>query len=533
MKLVTAAVPGLEDPSPAATPGDIGWRTALPLLVVAIGAILALYWQTAESIVAIWARSETFAHGYLIAPISIVLIWARRKEVARLAPAPDYMGLVLLGGLGLGWLVAAAGQVQIIQQYAMVAMIPAAVIAIAGRHVARKLAFPLAFLLLGVPIGEALIPPLMDWTADFTVTALKLSGIPVYREGTFFTIPSGNWSVVEGCSGLRYLIASITVGALYAYVSYRKLWKRLLFVVLSVIVPIIANGLRAYMIVMIAHLSDMKLALGIDHLIYGWLFFGLVMVLLFWAGSFWRDDAEAGAVPDDAEVSSRRAGAPHGGWIAGSAVAAVLLAGAWPLYAAHLDRPAGESAGLRLEAPQPVHGWSLEDKAVTNWRPNYDGAATSLFQTYRKGDRVVVLYVAYYPTQRRGAELVTSTNVMVVQKHPVWSNVGELRRKENLGTGPLGIRQTQLRSPPQRLLVWDWMSISGHELTNPYLAKALFARSKLLGRRDDGAAIIIAAPYEGEPDDAADTLREFALEMAPSIEAALARVAGQTTSPGH
>ena len=89
----------------------MGWRTALPLVVLAVVAILALYWQTAESIVAIWARSETFAHGYLIVPISVVLIWMRRREVARLAPSPDFLGFVLLGGFGLAWLVAAAGQV--------------------------------------------------------------------------------------------------------------------------------------------------------------------------------------------------------------------------------------------------------------------------------------------------------------------------------------------------------------------------------------------------------------------------------------
>ena len=205
----------------------------------------------------------------------------------------------------------------------MVAMIPTVVIIIAGRRVARALAFPLGFLLLGVPVGEALIPPLMDWTADFTVTALRLSGIPVYREGTFFTIPSGQWSVVEGCSGLRYLIASITVGALFAYLSYQKLWKRLLFVALSVIVPIIANGMRAYMIVMIAHLSDMKLALGIDHLIYGWLFFGLVMLLLFWIGSFWRD-------PEPAISAQSATLSPGPGWAPGAIAGAVLRSSCSP-----------------------------------------------------------------------------------------------------------------------------------------------------------------------------------------------------------
>ena len=163
-------------------------------------------------------------------------------------------------------------------------------IAILGREVAKAIMFPLGFLLLGVPMGEALIPPLMEWTADFTVAALQLSGIPVFREGLLFRDPSGNWSIVEGCSGVRYLIASFTVGVLFAYLSYRRAWKRLLFAAMSIIVPIIANGLRAYLIVMIAHLSNNQLAHGVDHFIYGWVFFGLVMLLC--SGS-----ARSGAIP--------------------------------------------------------------------------------------------------------------------------------------------------------------------------------------------------------------------------------------------
>ena len=318
-KTLARAVPdSLAPPS-----GSAGWRTALPLLVLTLGAIVALYWPTAQSIVAIWDRSETFAHGFLIVPIVLYLLWTRRKLIAQQTPVADWLGAGLLALAGMAWLVANAGKVQVVQQFAFVAMIPAAVIAIAGRRAAWAMAFPLAFLFLGVPVGEGLIPPLMDFTADFTVAALKLSGMPVYREGTFFMIPSGQWSVVEGCSGLRYLIASITVGTLYAYLSYQDIRKRVIFIALSVIVPIIANGLRAYMIVMIAHLSDMKLALGIDHLIYGWVFFGIVMLLLFWIGSYWRDPEptiptsvpltaaqirEAGSPPDEPPSAGRRRG---------------------------------------------------------------------------------------------------------------------------------------------------------------------------------------------------------------------------------
>lgn len=501
---------------------DIGWRVALPLVIAVIAIILAIYWRTAESIVAIWSRSETFAHGFLIVPISIVLVWTRRREVANLAPAPDALGLVMMAGAGLAWLLAAAGQVQVVQQYAMTAMIPAAVVAVAGRRVALALAFPLGFLFFGVPVGEVLIPPLMNWTAHFTVVALRLSGIPVFQQGDNFTIPSGTWSVVEGCSGLRYLIASITVGALYAYLSYRRFWKRALFVALSVIVPIIANGLRAYMIVMIAHLSDMRLALGVDHLIYGWVFFGLVVFLLFWLGSFWRDPAP-GASRDPG------AGVPPlpprpGARAAGSAVAAIAIAAAWPLWAAQLDRVGQASGMATLASPAGASGWRLDPTPLTNWRPRYSGASTSLFDVYRKGNRAVTLYLGYYPHPRPGAQLVTTTNVMVVQKDPVWQQIGQSLRPEDLGRGSVKVRETRLKSAGQSLLVWDWFRIAGHDLSNPYLAKLLLARERLLGHGADGAAVILATPYGGGPGHAEDTLREFSREMLPSIDAALARV---------
>ena len=521
MNIETDRALRVHEPLPRTASANTGWRTVLPLTVAVVAIILMLYWRTGESIVAIWSRSETFAHGFLILPITLFLIWSKRREVAKLVPSPDILGLVLLAGAGLLWLIAVAGQAQVVRQYALVAMIPAAVIAIAGREAVLTLAFPFGFLMLGVPVGEALIPPLMNWTADFTVAALRLSGIPVFHEGTFFTIPSGNWSVVEGCSGLRYLIASITVGALYAYLNYWRLWKRVLFVVLSVLVPLIANGLRAYMIVMIAHLSDMKLALGIDHLIYGWLFFGLVMLLLFWLGTFWRDPA-SDTIGRRIDTSQRGVRLSRAAAI-GSAVAAVVIAAVWPLYAAYLERASGASDIPVLATPASASGWSAETMALTDWRPRYGGTSASVVQVYRKGDRAVLLYLGYYRQQRQGAELVTSQNMMVKQKHPVWANVGESRRQEDLAGVPTNIRETQLRSVGQRLMIWDWFRISRRDLSNPYVAKLLLARDRLLGRGDDAAAIIVAMPYDERTEIAEETLRQFVHDMLPSIDAALAR----------
>ena len=126
-------------------------------------------------------------------------------------------------------------------------------------------------------------------TADFTVAALRASGIPVYREGLQFVIPSGSWSVVEACSGIRYLMASFMVGSLFAYLNYRSWRRRLAFVAVSLVVPIVANWLRAYMIVMLGHLSGNTLAVGVDHLIYGWVFFGIVIMAMFMVGARWSE----------------------------------------------------------------------------------------------------------------------------------------------------------------------------------------------------------------------------------------------------
>jgi len=500
------------------------WTFATVLTIAAVVALLLLFQQTTLSTIALWKSSETYAHGYLIFPISAYLIWSRRKEIILLTPQSDLRGLLLLLLLGFGWLLAYLARVQVVQQYTLVAMIPVLVWIILGLRITRALMFPLGFLFFAVPFGEFLVQPLMDFTANFTIAALQLTGIPVYREGTFFTIPSGQWSVVEGCSGLRYLIASITLGCLYAYLTYRSTKRRIIFTILSLIVPVIANGLRAYMIVMIAHLSDMKLALGIDHLIYGWIFFGLVMALLFWIGTFWREDLPQD-VGDKPAATPVNAAAINVRRIALATIAAVGVAALWPGYAAYLKSQVLPPVPIRLEAPAAINGWHADPAPLSSWTPEYSGSDTSLMQTYRKGNKVISLYLGYYLHQREGAELITSTNVLVRQKHPVWNKVGETGRTVTISGKPVQIIQTRLRSPALRLLVWNWDYLGNTYTANSYLAKLLEAKTRLLGQRDDATAIILSIPYEDKPDGAVATLQEFIDDMLPAIEASLKRAA--------
>jgi exosortase A len=259
-------------------------------------AILAIHHETAASIVTIWIRSETYTHGFLVVPICLWLVWRERAVIAATPIAPWWPGLAFVAAAGALWLLASSADALGLQQFALAFMLQAAVITVVGLRMTRELAFPLVFLLFAVPFGEIFIPRMIDWTADFTVAAVRASGVPVYSEANIIDLPTGRWSVVEACSGVRYLIASLMVGTLYAAIAYRSWRRRAAFIAASIVVPIIANWLRAYLIVMLGHLSNNRLAVGVDHIIYGWIFFGVVMLLLFWVGSFWQQDGTTGTV---------------------------------------------------------------------------------------------------------------------------------------------------------------------------------------------------------------------------------------------
>ena len=497
------------------------WPAAGLATLAALVAVSLLFYPTLASMVDIWIRSETFTHGFLILPISLWLVWERREGLLRLTPRPEYRVLWLMLPVGFLWLLAWLVDVLVVQQLAFVALLILVVWALLGNRVARYLMFPLGFLFFAVPMGEALIPPMMDFTADFTVNLLRLTGIPVYREGTFFSIPSGNWSVVEGCSGVRYLIASVTLGVLYAYLTYTKTWKRLLFVGVAIVVPVIANGLRAYMIVMIAHLSDMRLALGIDHYIYGWVFFGIVIFILFALGAFWRDPPAPLPLPEASGVA--RPGSP---WPALAAVLAV--AALWPGLGLTLERKAPAAIGqVTLTVPPGRGDWAALDRIPWDWRPQILNPDARIAQAYVDAGHPVALYAGFYLTQRQGAELINSQNIMVRQKHPVWSNKGERHFAVDLGNRRIEVVRAKLESAGLNLAAWYWYRVGDRYTINPYWAKVMEAAARLFGLRRDGAFLVVAAPYEEDPREAEPRLKDFLRVMLPAVEHSLDEAAGR------
>ena len=503
---------------------NLVWRTEAILVVLALLGLVGWYWSTFTSITEIWERSATFAHGFAVPVIAGWLVWRGRDRLANVAARPAWGVLLLLAGAGLGWLLGDLGEVNSLSQFAFICMLVLLVPCVAGLAATRVMLFPLGFFLVfTVPIGEFLLPQLMESTADFTVVALRMSGVPVYREGQLLVIPTGNWSVVEACSGIRYLIASLMVGSLYAYLNYKALWRRLVFVLISGLVPLVANWLRAYMIVIIGHLSSNRLATGVDHVIYGWVFFGVVMALMFWVGSFWHEypAPQDPAAQSDATAPVRGA-SPGVIWLA--ALVAVLVAGAPKVAELAILKHQATAGAAHIKGATEIPGWQAFPGGLSTWQPHFNGASDTQHQTYRRGAQEVGLYMAYYRNQDREHKLVSSDNTLAGVDGRGWTRVAVKGRDVSVLGNVLPVISTDLRGQDQdpRLTAWHWYWIGGRLTSSEYRAKAYTAFSRLLGKGDDSAVVIVyvrsASP---EADDQA--LSGFVTDSMPALEAVLQR----------
>lgn len=468
---------------------------------------------------AIWSRSDTFAHAFLVPPISLWLAWRRRAVLARLPQQPMPWLLLPMAGACLLWLVGEMATVNAASQFALVTLVVLSVPALFGWAITRELLFPLAFLYFAVPLGEFLVPTLIDHTADFTVAALRLSGVPVYREGNEFVIPSGNWSVVEACSGVRYLIASLMVGTLFAYLNYASLIRRLLFVAVAIVVPIVANWLRAYMIVMIGHLSGNKLAVGVDHLIYGWVFFGVVIGIMFLIGARWAETEPHAIVPDGLhEPYPLQTGRT---WFMSGAVVLLLLITQGlqsRLDQVTSDRP----VALRLPESTAMQPMPFE--------PGFRNPLARAGADYVQDGESVWLWVGYFRQQRSDRKLVSSTNTLVADTDKRWVQVARGTRKVALPGGPVVVRTAELRqgtplhgAPAERLLAWQLYWVGDRLVSSDAWAKMFQAYDRMRGRGDDGAALILVTPLTADADA---TLEAFLQSRAVEITSMLAAAGG-------
>jgi len=427
-------------PAPAATLArdrPAGWPTLLALGLGLAGLAL-LFRAEAAAALRVWRDSTAYSHCFLVLPIALWLAWDRRAAARGLPLRPTPWPLLAIPVLGLGWFTAERLGLMEGRQLAALLMAQALLVALLGWRLARVQAPALAYLLFLVPVGGFLVPGLQHVTAGFVDVGLEMLGIPHVVDEFSIEIPEGMFYVAEACAGLRFLIAALAFGALYGVLCFRDPGRRLLFLVACLVVPILANGVRALGIVLAGHLLGSAEAAAADHLIYGWGFFSAIIFLLALAGLPFRQDARppaaAAAMP---LVPAGRPGAALA--IAGMAC---VLAAAGPAASLLLNRPGAMPAPHLpgFVATGSCRALDAGDPAWT-WHFGCNGAALSA--------RVEFLPPHAPPALLRARRLAATERAASGDDAPADTITGQL----DLAAGDAGITEIDPRVPPRWSLV--------------------------------------------------------------------------------
>lgn len=513
---MTAASPPLAALHASALPRI--WPRQLKALAALWAAILLLFAHDGVDMARIWWTSSTYGHCLFIPPLIGWLVWQRREGLRPIPPRSWGPGLIWLGGGAFVWLLGDAAGLAVLRHGALVLMLQGAVATCLGPAVVRALLFPLFYAFFLIPVGSELEPALQLVTARIAVHLLALLGVPTHLEGVFITIPNGYFKVAEACSGAKFLIAMTAYGVLVGNVCFRSWVRRGLFLGAALLLCLLANGVRAFATIYVAWRTTVDAAVGFDHVVYGGLFFALVMAAMMALAWPFFDRRPGDPYFDAGVLAAMPVRARPLAPLFGAALMLILAGPLWSLASAHLGR-----ADLAPPTLPTVRGWTRSHAPMrAAWAPHYAGADYRLQGRYADGQgHVVDLALISYAQQDEGRELIGfgqgatgpegDDNRGWSWASPAWAPPGA-RGEEILAPGPV-----------VRHVVSFYRVGSGALTGSAGRVKLDTLMARLLGRDQRAVAILVSAEDRpGAPADAA--IRAFLAAVGDPKEVADAAV---------
>ncbi|HSZ61478.1 MAG TPA: exosortase A [Terriglobales bacterium] len=231
------------------------------------------------------ARDPNFEHGIFVPQFALYILWQDRKRLQAIAPSPSWAGLplIVLGLLML--IIGVLGAELFFSRVSLLILLAGLVILFQGWNFFRAILFPLAFLLLMIPIPALILQqitfPLQMLAAKLATALLQLVQVPVLREGNVIVLASMPLDVAEACSGIRSLLTLVTLAIIYGYLMETRIWMRVLLAISAVPIAVAANSFRIFGTGLLVQYWDPDKAEGFFHTFSGWLIFVVALVMLF------------------------------------------------------------------------------------------------------------------------------------------------------------------------------------------------------------------------------------------------------------
>jgi EpsI family protein len=301
-------------------------------------------------------------------------------------------------------------------------------------------------------------------------------------------------------------MTGLVLGVLYAYLNYASWTKRLLCVLAAVLIPVLANGVRVYITIAVAYLTDMRFGPGVEHVTFAQVFFIVVLLGMFWLGRRWQDDPPSQPTENTTEPSSHRPAPAK--WVAVVLALSIMIGTPW-YYTVAAERMQANLVDVSTAVLLPTGAakWLGPIAGQVGWRPAYRGGLVERQGTYRRGDLppVDVFVAVYAPGAISGTEMISYENVLYAEEHVSLAKV-ERRRIELPEGGVLGVREVIVPDAGADRLVWHWYVYGDRPLTSGFEIKLLEATSWLTRDARLERIVTLATAYD---DAAQDRLRSF------------------------
>lgn len=498
-----------------------------PIIVAAVfGAVAFIFWPTVSHLLAFGRDADHSTHGALVVFVVLVLIWNLRTQLAILPIRPFLLGFIGLIGLGFVWLAGQLVFTRVFTQFAVLAMVPMAVVTLLGFRWVAAMAFPFFVLLFALPVWSPLVPILVKWTATFAELGIRASGVPVYRDGAYFVIPSGSWSIADTCSGVAFLSACLLLGVLYAWTIYHSPIKRIVFIAGSAVIGVVGNWIRVYLTIMIAHLSENRL-LRDDHYTFGWLLFAVFLFVFCWLGWRYRDteQLESGSSQlnhDDPGANSSYPREPTAPRLFAVAIMILVTFVVWPLIESKLL--ANQAPSLTAIANISPHaGWSRVEKPSVEWVPEISNPSQVRIQAFEKNGQRVDVFLGLYQNETWESKLVSASNQLAGAGKSNWSLADRGVALTEMSGISLEAKTGVILGRTGRVLAWHWYWIDGVATGNDLRAKLQQLLSRFQGVPAASAWVVIYTGANVSSDVSSRLLQDFMRDMGGSLENALVR----------
>lgn len=493
---------------------DARWKRHAAVLAGAWALLLVLFRRDTIDLATIYWTNTTFGHCLFIAPVVGWLVWQRRYGLALVRPQGWWPGLALVAAGGLGWLLGDAAGVALFRHAGLVLMLQGTAVGVLGPNVSRALLFPLAYMAFLVPFGDFLEGPLQTITVAMVMPLLHLFSVPASVDGVLITTSNGYFEVAEACSGAKFVIAMIAFGTLVANVCYITWTRRAAFLAMALVVPVIANGLRAFGTIYAAWWTSVEAATGMDHIVYGWFFFAAVMAAVLAIGWKWFDRDPDAAWFDPARLQAAPKARAEASVTALLALTIASLVLGWSSLIA--ARAAPLPANIVLPA---VPGWHpVAPSAAAPWSPHYPGADHFVIGHYADAQgRTVDLAVAVYASQHEGKELV-GFGIGAIRENDRWVRIADLPDL----SGGHALRMTG-PGRVERVTV-SWYRVGDTLTGSDSQVKFETLKIKLLGGNQAAVAVLLSVE-QGADAHAEAAVADFLAALGP-IDGFADRIAG-------